>query len=85
MTLQIQVSILKDYRTKAIVVRRVATNKGSNTLGVDGKVLKIVKDQIELAKAVHQIMRNPSTYKLNFVKRVWIPKSNGEKNLWVFL
>lgn len=79
LTLQIQVSILKDYRTTAIAVRRVATNKGSNTPGVGGKVFKTVKDQTELAKAVHKIMRNPSTYKPNSVKRIWIPKSNGER------
>lgn len=77
--IQIQVSILKDYRTTAIAVRRVASNKGSNTPGVDGKVLKTAKDRTELAKAVHKIMRNPSTYKPNSVKRIWIPKSNGEK------
>jgi len=76
--LRIQVSVLKDYRTTAIAVRRVVTNKGSNTPGVDGKVLKTATDQKVLAKAVHKIMRNPSTYKPKAVRRIWIPKSNGE-------
>jgi|JI61114BRNA_FD_contig_101_193406_length_4991_multi_4_in_0_out_0_1 RNA-directed DNA polymerase len=74
--IKIQVSILKDFRTTAIAVRRVATNKGSNTPGVDGKVLKTAKDRTELAKAVHKIMLNPSTYKPDAVKRVWVSKDN---------
>lgn len=75
--IKIQVSILKDFRTTAIAVRRVASNKGSNTPGVDGKVLKTAKDRTELAKAVHKIMLNPSAYKSSAIKRVWVLKDNG--------
>ena len=75
--IKIQVSILKDFRITAIAVRRVATNKGSNTPGVDGKVLKTAKDRTELAKAAHKILLNPSTYKPDAVKRVWVSKDNG--------
>jgi RNA-directed DNA polymerase len=75
--IQIQVSILKDYRTTAIAVRRVATNKGSSTPGVDGKVLKTAKDRTELAKAVHKIMLNPRTYKPDAVKRTWVVRTNN--------
>ena len=32
----IQISILKDYRTTAIAVRRVTTNSGRKTPGTDG-------------------------------------------------
>ena len=75
--LKIQVSILKDYRTTAIAVRRVASNSDSSTPGVDGKTLKTNHDREKFIKILHKIVRNPSTYKPNTVKRIWIRKNNG--------
>jgi RNA-directed DNA polymerase len=39
MVRHIQISILKDYRTAAIAVRRVTTNPGKRTPGTDGSLL----------------------------------------------
>jgi RNA-directed DNA polymerase len=79
--LKIQVSILKDCRTTAIAVRRVASNKDSSTPGVDGKTLTTSLDQEKFAKILHKIMRNPSTYKPNKVTRIWARKDNGDMQL----
>jgi RNA-directed DNA polymerase len=71
----LQISILKDFRTTAIAVRRVVTSSGSKTAGIDGVTATTVKERIILASQVHYIVRNPSTYKPHAVKRVWIPKN----------
>jgi RNA-directed DNA polymerase len=73
----LQISILKDFRTTAIAVRRVVTSSGSKTAGIDGVTATTVKERIILASQVNYIVRNPSTYKPHAVKRVWIPKNES--------
>ena len=75
----IQISILKDFRTTAIAVRRVTSTSGSKTPGLDGFVVKTMKERIQLASDVHKIVRTPSSYKPFPVKRIWIPKKDGTK------
>lgn len=75
----IQVSILKNYRTTVIAVRRVAQNKGSKTPGIDRETLSTFQDLVRVAKIAHKMVCNPSTYKPSPVKRVWIPKGKNEK------
>lgn len=59
----IQVSILKNYRTTAIAVRRVAHNKGGKTPGIDGDTLSTFQDLVRVAKIAHKMVCNPSSYK----------------------
>jgi RNA-directed DNA polymerase len=75
----IQISILKDFRTTAIAVRRVTSTSGSKTPGLDGVVVKTIKERVQLASDVHKIVRKPSAYKPLPVRRVWIPKKDGTK------
>lgn len=79
MVRHIQISILKDYRTTAIAVRRVTTNPGKRTPGTDGIIATTADERELLARKVYKIMRNPSTYKPSTVKRVWISKIRGIK------
>lgn len=58
----IQISILKDFRITAIAVRRVTSTSGSKTPGLDGFVVKTMKERIQLASDVHKIVRTPSSY-----------------------
>lgn len=46
----IQVSILKNYRTTVIAVRRVAQNKGGKTPGIDRDTLSTFQDLVRVAK-----------------------------------
>lgn len=78
-TRHLQISILKDFRTTAIGVRRVTTSSGSRTPGLDGVVATTVEERNALASKVHSIVRSPSTYKPYAVKRVRIPKKDGTK------
>ena len=75
----IQISILKDFRTTAIAVRRVTTSSGSRTPGVDGVIATTAEKRESLAKQVYSIVRTPSIYKPSAVKRVWIPKKDGSQ------
>jgi len=75
----IQISILKDFRTTAIAVRRVTTSSGSRTPGVDGVIATTAEERESLALQVHSIVRTPSIYKPSAVKRVWIPKKDGSQ------
>lgn len=75
----IQISILKDFRTTAIGVRRVTGSSGSRTPGVDGVIATTAEERELLAKKVHSIVRTPSIYKPSAVKRVWIPKKDGSQ------
>lgn len=73
----LQISILKDFRTTAIAVRRVTTSSGSRTSGVDGVIAATAEERESLAKQVHLIAQTPSIYKPSAVKRVWIPRKDG--------
>jgi len=75
----LQISILKDFRTTAIAVRRVTTLSGSRTPGLDGVIATTKEEREELAMRVHRIVRSPNTYEPSAVKRVWIPKKDGTK------
>jgi RNA-directed DNA polymerase len=75
----LQISILKDFRTTAIAVRRVTTSSGSRTPGLDGVIATTAEERNALATQVHSIVRSPSIYKPSAVKRVWIPKKDGSK------
>ena len=75
----LQISILKDFRTTAIAVRRVTTSNGSKTPGPDGFLAKTNAERNELSARVNKIVRSPSTYEPLAVKRIWIPKKDGTK------
>jgi RNA-directed DNA polymerase len=75
----LQISILKDFRTTAIAVRRVTTKSGCKTAGLDGIVANTIAERVKLASRVHKIVLKPSAYKPCAVKRVWIPKKDNTK------
>jgi RNA-directed DNA polymerase len=75
----LQISILNDFRTTAIAVRRVTTSTGSRTPGVDGIIAITAEERNALARQVHSIVRTPSTYEPFAVKRVYIPKDYRSK------
>jgi hypothetical protein len=49
----LQISILKDFRTTAIGVRRVTSSDGSKTPGIDGATATTIEERINLAMQVH--------------------------------
>lgn len=62
------------FYAKALAVKRVTSNKGKNTPGVDGVVWK---SAIDKTQAVHSLQQRG--YKAQPLRRLYIPKKNGKK------
>ena len=61
-----------------LAFRTIKSNKGSNTKGIDGRTIdniKTMKDE-EIVEKIQQILLN---YQPKKVRRVYIPKPNGDK------
>jgi RNA-directed DNA polymerase len=68
-----QKELIRSFEAKALAFRSVITNKGSNTPGNDGIILK----KRDFPQVIEQLS-NLRTYKSGKVKRVWIPKANSD-------
>lgn len=62
------------YYAKLLAVRRVTTNKGKNTAGVDGVIWKTSAQKVAAIAAL-----NRHGYKPMPLRRHYIPKKNGKK------
>lgn len=74
-----QWKLLNTFEAKALAVRKVITNKGKNTAGTDEIVWKGPKDYWNAIKGMEEIVRNPSQYRAQPLRRVWIPKANSNE------
>jgi RNA-directed DNA polymerase len=61
------------FSGKALAVKRVVSNRGRKTPGVDGVIWSTLKQKIQ---AVHALRRHG--YKAQPLRRVYIPKKNGK-------
>lgn len=66
---RLQKLITNSFYAKALAVKRVITNKGKNTPGIDGDIWSTDKDKIQ---AVHNL--TTSSYKAKPLKRTYIEK-----------
>ena len=72
--LKAQHALTRSFAARALAVRKVTTNKGKNTYGIDKVVLKTNEEKF---KAIHSA-KDLSSYKAQPVRRVYIPKANGK-------
>lgn len=74
--------INKIYSTKNIVnaIRSISKNKGGKTAGVDGSTINDIKkyDNTEMVKRIQYKLRG-NNYQPKRIKRIYIPKSNGDR------
>ncbi len=69
-----QKMLLRSYKAKLLAVRRVTQdNKGKKTAGIDGIKSVIASQRFTLVESLKL------SHKAKATRRVWIPKSNGEK------
>lgn len=69
-----QEQLVKSFEACACAVKKVMTNQGSKTPGVDGKLHSTPNQKIKL---VNKLLEGFENYKSKPVKRVWILKPNG--------
>jgi RNA-directed DNA polymerase len=62
------------FYAKALAVKRVTSNKGKKTPGVDGVLWKSAKDKRQAVQSLRQ-----HGYKAQPLSRIYIPKKNGKK------
>jgi RNA-directed DNA polymerase len=70
----LQYLLTRSLSAKLLVVRRVTSNKGKKTPGIDGILWKDAKDKMQ---AVFHLRRRGYTPKP--LRRIYIPKKNGKK------
>ena len=66
--------LTRSYYAKLWAVRRVVTNKGKNTAGVDRIIWKTPQQKVNAVKALRQRGYRPLP-----LRRIYIPKSNGKQ------
>lgn len=70
----LQWTLTHSFYARALAVKRVTSNKGKKTPGVDGVLWKSAKDKMQ---AVHSLRQRG--YKAQPLRRIYIPKKNGKK------
>lgn len=76
---RLQWLILQSFEAKALAIRKVITNKGKRTPGVDNIVWKGSKDYGKALQDLTKITKNPEKYIASPVRRVYIPKGNTKE------
>lgn len=74
---RLQREILEDKNMRISAIKRVTTNKGGNTPGVDGVTWKEPWQRIEAIHSLGEWAKNLDGYKASPVLRVMIPKGDG--------
>lgn len=65
---------MKSFDGRALAVRRVVTNSGGKTPGVDGIILNGPTEYLSAILELKDIVNNPKNYQAKPVRRVIIPK-----------
>ncbi len=74
----LQKLLVRSHSARLLAVRRVTQeNKGKYTPGIDGRTYATSNERVELVKEVCQT--NVFNYKCKPLRRVYIPKSSGDK------
>ena len=74
----LQKLLVRSHSARLLAIKKVTQeNKGKYTPGIDGKIYATSKERAELVEDVCQT--NPFNYKCKPLRRVYIPKSSGDK------
>jgi RNA-directed DNA polymerase len=72
---KLQRLLRNSYYVILLAIKRILSNDGSKTPGVDGKLITTQNERIKLAQEIQQL----KGYKPLPLKRILIPKKNGKK------
>ena len=76
-SIKVQQNLTRSFVAKSLAVRKVTTNKGKNTPGIDGVTYNTKSEKLA---AVHSV-KNVKNYKAQPVRRVYILKPDERKRL----
>lgn len=79
MVLKLQWKLVRSFSCRAAAVRRVISNSGNKTPGVDGDLWNTHEKRYQAIKSLGSLTQNSKAYKPCRMKRIWIPKPNGDK------
>lgn len=74
-----QRKLILSFEARALAVRKVITNSGGKTAGIDNVILDKPKQYYLAIEMIREIVEKPNNYKAKPLRRVYIPKSNGDK------
>jgi RNA-directed DNA polymerase len=72
--LEAQNNLVRSFAARSLAVRKVTSNQGKNTPGVDKVIFDTPAKKFEAIETV----KNLKGYKASPVKRIYIPKANGK-------
>jgi RNA-directed DNA polymerase len=75
----IQYQSMMSFEFRAYAIRKVTTNDGRNTFGVDKILWNSPKLKFEAISILRTVILNPRKYNPGPVKRIWIPKPDSDK------
>ncbi len=73
----LQRKLIQSFAARVIAVRKVVTNSGGKTAGVDKKVLRGPSEYFSMVNRLREIVIKPKEYKAQPLRRIMIPKPNG--------
>lgn len=79
---RLQEIMAKSWGFRVAAVQHIATQRGSQTAGVDGETLSVQdrdEDKLAVVEWLKEWVDHPNEYKASPVKRVYIPKANGKQ------
>lgn len=77
LVLELQRNLVTSFEGRALAVRKVVTNNGNKTPGIDGVIWDTGEKRMSAIALLSKIVQKPSEYRASPVKRVWIPKENS--------
>lgn len=78
---KLQINLVKTLPFRAMAVRKVTSNQGSQTPGYDGRILENHNQKAEMVNTLRDILitvEKQGKYRAVPVRRVMIPKANGK-------
>ncbi len=75
----LQRRLIMSFEARALAVRKVITNSGGKTAGVDKVILEKPEQYYLALGELKKIVEQPNKYRAKPLRRVYIPKPNGEQ------
>lgn len=76
---KLQMKLIYSFGCRALAIRKVVTNTGGKTAGIDKVVWKSPKDYWQAIYQLKKIVEKPKEYKSQPLRRVYIPKENTKE------